>query len=617
MRILYAHVSTEGSARANNEDSVACWEPEVPEQWRSHGALVVIADGMGGQVRGEVASRMACDRMVAHFVAAPALADPEQLVRDGIAAANLAVYDDNLSRQREWGRMATTLTACLFRNDEVTVGHVGDCRVYLVQQNRIRQLTSDHSYAAVQQKLGLITAHEAADSEHRSVLTRSVGNDPFVRADVTTVKVRPGDIVVQCCDGLWSKVTDGEIMAVVTKRPADEACRELVRLAEKRFADDNLTVQVVHVVDIERRSNYRGPPAYWKERAATMDDELQPGHVLDGRYRITEAISHSGMAIIYKAEDLAPKHPEEATVALKVPLLRYESDPAFFSRFEREQKIGHAMDHPYILSLMDAPGQTKSRPYMVMEYLDGQTLGQLMRTVAPLPEADACQFAARICDALEYMHGHNIVHRDLKPDNVMVVADGSIRIMDFGIAKYEGQRRLTFGAFTPTMGTPDYMAPEQVRGKRGDQRTDIYSLGAILYEMLTDRVPFAGENPFVIMNNRVTGDPPSPRSINKAISPQVEEIVLHAMARDPDDRYPTAAAMRVDLEHPDRVEVTGRVHRLVEPHPLATRWRRYRVVAIGIGLPLLVAGGWWLSKNVDIHLKKPWSPPAVSTPSSR
>ena len=599
MRIRHAHLSTEGSARENNEDSVACWEPDAVQQWRSHGALVVIADGMGGQVRGEVASRMACDRMVAHFTAAPPLADPGQVVRDGIAAANLAVYDDNMNRQRDWGRMATTLTACLFRNDEVTVGHVGDCRVYLVQQGRIRQLTADHSYAAVQQKLGLISAHEAADSEHRSVLTRSVGNDPFVRADVTSAKVQVGDVVVQCCDGLWSKVTDGEILSVVTRLPPEEACRELVRLAEKRFADDNLTVQVVQVVDIERRSNYRGPPAYWKERAATMDDELQPGQVLDDRYRITEAISHSGMATIYKAEDLAPKHADQATVALKVPLLRYESDPGFFSRFEREQKIGHALDHPYVLSLLDGPGQEKSRPYMVMEYLDGQTLGQLMRTVAPLPESDACQFAARVCDALEYLHGHDVVHRDLKPDNIMICHDGSIRLMDFGIAKYEGQRRLTFGGFTPTMGTPDYMAPEQVRGKRGDRRTDLYSLGAILYEMLTDRAPFAGENPFVIMNSRVTGDPPSPRQFNKDISPQVEEIVLHAMARDPDDRYPDAAAMRADLEHPDRVVVTGRVDRLVEPHPIATRWRRYRLVALAVGVPIVTLAAWWLSKHVQ------------------
>ena len=131
------------------------------------------------------------------------------------------------------------------------------------------------------------------------------------------------------------------------------------------------------------------------------------------------------------------------------------------------------------------------------------------------------------------MHEHDVVHRDLKPENIMICNDGSIRIMDFGIAKYEGMRRLTFGGFTPAMGTPDYMAPEQVKGRRGDRRTDIYSLGAILYEMVTGSVPFEGANPFLIMNARLSGDPVAPRVRNPELSPQVEEIILHAMARIP------------------------------------------------------------------------------------
>jgi serine/threonine-protein kinase len=316
---------------------------------------------------------------------------------------------------------------------------------------------------------------------------------------------------------------------------------------------------------------------------------------LDDRYQIIETIARSGMASIYKATDVKTNN----SVALKVPFLRFESDPGFFSRFEREQKIGHALNHPYVLKLLDTSDQNKSRPYMVMEYLDGQTLGQLLRSMAPLPVSDALRLASRICEALQYLHENDVVHRDLKPDNVMICTDGSIRIMDFGIAKYDGQRRLTFGGFTPTMGTPDYMAPEQVRGKRGDKRTDIYSLGAMLYEMVTDKAPFSGANPFIIMNNRVTGDPPAPRQFNEAITPQVEEINLHAMARDPADRYPDAAAMRADLDHPDAVEVTGRASRLVEPNPIGTSWRKYRLIALAVGLPLLILAGFWLSKHVQ------------------
>jgi len=403
-----------------------------------------------------------------------------------------------------------------------------------------------------------------------------------VRVDISRVKLTPGDIIVQCCDGFWSKVTEGEMLTIASKLLPAEACAELIRLAERRFADDNLTVQIAQVTDIEHQVTMtRGPVGYWKESAPNMVNDLLDGQTLDDRYVINETISRSGMATIYKATDAKTDTP----VALKVPFLQYESDPGFFSRFQQEQKIGHALNHPYVLKLLDEINQKKSRPYMVMEYLEGQTLGQLLRSMAPLPVKDALQLTSRICEALQYMHQNNVVHRDLKPDNVMICSDGSIRIMDFGIAKYDGQRRLTFGGFTPTMGTPDYMAPEQVRGKRGDKRTDIYSLGAMLYEMLTDRAPFSGANPFIIMNSRVTGDPPAPRQFNEAITPQVEEIILHAMARDPADRYPDAAAMKADLDNPDAVEVTGRAARLVEPNPLNTSWRKYRVVALAVGIP--------------------------------
>jgi serine/threonine-protein kinase len=199
------------------------------------------------------------------------------------------------------------------------------------------------------------------------------------------------------------------------------------------------------------------------------------------------------------------------------------------------------------------------------------------------------------------MHEHNVVHRDLKPDNIMICSDGTIRIMDFGIAKYEGQRRLTFGGFTPTMGTPDYMAPEQVKGKRGDARTDIYSLGAILYEMMTGSAPFEGPNPFIIMNSRLSGDPVAPRKRNEKISPQVEEIILHAMARLPADRYQTAMEMKADLDNPQAVQVTGRADRLVTPSPVSGNIRRHRLVAVSIAIPVVIFAIAWIHWFFTTH----------------
>ena len=295
--------------------------------------------------------------------------------------------------------------------------------------------------------------------------------------------------------------------------------------------------------------------------------DLQPGQTLDDRFLITEIISRSGMATIYKATDLLARQ----EVAVKVPFLQFESDPRFFARFAREGKIGEKLDHPSILKFI--PVEHKSRPYLVMEYLRGETLRQLLKAAGPLPEREALRLAGLICDALAHMHARGFVHRDLKPQNIMLCSDGTIRIFDFGIAKAVSGRLLTFCGFTPAMGTPEFMAPEQVLGKRGDERTDLYSLGAILYEMVTGKIPFAsdGGDVFAAMNARVTGDPAAPRRLNRVLSEETEEIILHAMERDPKKRYPCAAAMKEELDHPDRVKLTGRCQRLQTP----SRWKRH------------------------------------------
>jgi serine/threonine-protein kinase len=266
--------------------------------------------------------------------------------------------------------------------------------------------------------------------------------------------------------------------------------------------------------------------------------------------------------------------------------MQFESDPGFFTRFQREEAIGKTLDHPYILRIL--PVEEKSRPYIVMEYLEGQTLRQVMRSMERLPVHDALKIASRICEALEYLHGRDVIHRDLKPENIMLCNDGSIRIMDFGIAKAAGLRRLTFTGFSASMGTPDYMAPEQVKGKRGDARTDIYSLGVMLYEMVTGAVPFEGTNPYAIMHARLVGDPVAPRKHNPALPPEVEEIILHALEQQPYDRYPSAAALRQELDAPEKVQLTGRHERLRPQVPWKSRWRALRYYLLALLVPLAV-----------------------------
>jgi serine/threonine protein phosphatase PrpC len=583
MELTYAQLSLAGPVRSNNEDYVAVWRPGDADDERQRGSVVLLADGVGGQGKGEVASKLAVETALQKFMAAKPGATANQVLWQMFVAGNLAVYDAGMADRAE-GRMATTLLAAVFRNNELTVGHVGDCRAYLVQLGRIRQLTSDHTYVGTQLTLGLISPQDARTSQFRNLLTRSVGKEPTIQVDYYSAEVHPSDHVVLCSDGLYWHVSEQEIFNAVTWLPPAEACRKLVELAEAHGTDDNLSVVVVRIDRVEQLLYYRGLPIYQETPELSMSHEVQVGQVLDERFHITDVISRSGMASIFKATDLLTRR----TVAVKVPFMQFESDPAFFSRFQREEEIGRALDHPNILHVV--PVEEKSRPYLVMEYLEGQTLRQLMQSLRPLPVADALRIASRLCEALTYMHQHKVVHRDLKPENIMLCHDGSLRVMDFGIAKAAGLRRLTFTGFTAAMGTPDYMAPEQVKGKRGDERTDIYSLGAMLYEMVTGQAPFEGATPYMVMNARLVGDPVAPRKINPEISPQVEEIILHAMALEPHDRYRSAAEMKADLDAPEKVQMTGRDQRLRPPAVWRTRWRTLRVVVLALLVPAIVFG---------------------------
>ena len=585
MELIYAELSSPGPARENNEDFVGFWEPQTLEEKRTRGAVAVLADGVGGMHHGEVASRLAVETAIKTFSQASGEPTPQQLIAQMFDAANLAVYDKGMEDHGKF-RMATTLAMAVFRNDEIKIGSVGDSRVYLVRKTTIKQLSMDHTYVGMQQKFGLISEQDAKTSENRSVLIRSVGYDPVVRVDVESTPVFKGDRVVLCSDGLYSHVADSEIADIVSRLSPAQACRQLVALAEQRGTEDNLSVQVIQINEVEKVAYYRGVQMFVEPPDPTTRYELRPGQTLDNRFLIVETIARSGMASIFKATDLTTRE----TVAVKVPFLEFESDSGFFSRFQREQEIGSRLNHPYILKFIAVDEETRSRPYIVTEFLRGYTLALLLNSVRPIPEKDALKLAISFCDALIYMHEQGIVHRDLKPQNIMICYDGTIRIMDFGIAKTAVGRRITFTGFTPSVGTPDYMAPEQVKGKRGDERTDIYSLGAILYEMVVGVAPFEceNENPFVVMNARLTGDPQAPRKRNPNITEQFEEVILHAMERDPKNRYSTAAAMKEDLINLGAVPLTGRCQRLQVSTPEKRAWRKMVGMALAIIIPLVI-----------------------------
>ena len=270
----------------------------------------------------------------------------------------------------------------------------------------------------------------------------------------------------------------------------------------------------------------------------SMDRYL--GKILDNRYEILDIIGKGGMAIVYKAFD----HRLGRNVAVKVLKDDYALDEEFRRRFQNESQAVAMLSHPNIVSVYDM-GRSGETEYIVMELVEGINLKQYMTSKGVLTWKEALHFASQICKALSHAHSKGIVHRDIKPHNIMVEKNGSVKVADFGIARLQDSQNT---ATQETLGSVHYISPEQAKGEPVDSRSDIYSLGIILYEMLTGKLPFTGENAVGVAVMHINGMFQAPRDVNPDIPAGLEQIILKAMATDPNDRYQTADDMLSDLE---------------------------------------------------------------------
>lgn len=262
--------------------------------------------------------------------------------------------------------------------------------------------------------------------------------------------------------------------------------------------------------------------------------------ILANRYRLIEQIGMGGMAIVYRAVDLRTGH----NVAVKVLRPEYNEDREFISRFQREAEAASKMTHHNIVNLLDV-GMDGENRYLVMEYVQGKTLKAVIQERGKLSAPLACQIAIRILSALEHAHRNGIVHRDIKPQNILVHEDGHIKVADFGIARIADSATLTHG--DNVMGSVHYFSPEQARGEGATAASDIYSTGIVLYEMLTGRVPYDGDNPVAVAMQHLHAAPAPIQSISPDVPPSVVRVCMRAMEKNPAARYQTAREMAADL----------------------------------------------------------------------
>ncbi|MER5834009.1 Stk1 family PASTA domain-containing Ser/Thr kinase [Streptomyces sp. NPDC002130] len=268
---------------------------------------------------------------------------------------------------------------------------------------------------------------------------------------------------------------------------------------------------------------------------------------LGGRYELGQVLGRGGMAEVYLAHDTRLGR----TVAVKTLRADLARDPSFQARFRREAQSAASLNHPAIVAVYDTGEDyidNVSIPYIVMEYVDGSTLRELLHSGRKLLPERAMEMTIGILQALEYSHRAGIVHRDIKPANVMLTRNGQVKVMDFGIARAMGDSGMTMTQTSAVIGTAQYLSPEQAKGEQVDARSDLYSTGCLLYELLTVRPPFVGDSPVAVAYQHVREEPQSPSVFDPEITPEMDAIVLKALVKDPDYRYQSADEMRADIE---------------------------------------------------------------------
>lgn len=276
---------------------------------------------------------------------------------------------------------------------------------------------------------------------------------------------------------------------------------------------------------------------------------LEIGTVFQDRYKILASLGQGGFGATFLAEDLQG----EGKVVMKVPHVTQLGDPAVYERFRREVAIGKILNHsdvPVAVAISE-----ENPPYLVMKYAEGESLAKVLNEKGRFAVDQAVKLVANLLDALHYCHERGVYHRDIKPENLVLAPDGHLKILDFGIALMEGAPRVTWRGFSGLMGTPEYMAPEQIKGERGGARSDIYAVGCLLYHLLSGSPPFtSGDNPLTVMYLHMTKDP-TPLTSVKGMHPGIWAAIRRALRRRKEERYESAELMANDLRFPEKADL--------------------------------------------------------------
>lgn len=527
-----------------------------PENQDFHGALlatgealalkgiaVAVADGISSSQTSRRAAEIAVAALMTDYYSTPDAWTVRTAAEKVIQAANGWLHGRNRGLEDIDRGMVCTLSALILKGREAHVFHVGDSRISRLEGESFERLTADHR----------------AGRPPETRLARAMGAAPLVEIDRRRVDVSVGDLFVLTTDGVHEHVTARDVARAVAETPdLDAACARLVQLAHACGSPDNLTIQLVRIEALPDVGAGFAP----EETRLPVPRPMQPGEMLDG-FRILRELHASARSHVYLAVSSAG-----AQAALKIPSTEHAADPDYLRRFVLEEWIARRVSSGHVLKAAAVPGP-RSALYVAMEFAPGITLRQWM-TDHPRPGLPEVRvIAAQIIRGLRALHRREMIHQDLRPENVMIDAEGTVRIIDLGSAAVAGVEEAAPGTLGEMPGAFQYTAPEYLSGEPASWRSDQYALGVILYEMLTGRLPYGAQ----VARIRSRADQARlryapARDEDNAVPDWIDAALRRALHPDPLRRYDALSEFEADLTRPGAAHAAARPRPLIERHPL-------------------------------------------------
>jgi serine/threonine protein kinase len=553
---------SEAGIKESNDDSCGIRIPEGP-LLTAKGVAAVIADGMSGSEAGREAADSCVKGFLNDYFSTPDSWTVETSGEKILGALNRWLYSQGHQQYGTPKGLVTTLSVMVIKSTTAYLFHVGDTRIYRLRDYELEQMTNDH---------------RTTISADKSYLSRAMGIDVHLDIDFRSFGVEKGDAYLLTTDGIHDFVDDTTLKRLVIenlKNPED-GVKTIIRKASLNNSNDNLSAQLLYIANLPEGDEHE---FFRKLTQLPFPPALEPGMVLDG-YRILRELHASSRTQVYLALDTET----DTRVVLKTPSVNYEDDPEYIDQFLHEEWAGKRLNSAHVLTVLKPHGRRQCL-YYVTEYVKGKTLRQWMHD-HPQPSLDEVRnIVEQVAQGLRAMHRQEMIHQDLKPENIMIDEHGVVKIIDFGSTKIAGIAEIT----TPLdrdniLGTRNYTAPEYLRGHVGSNRSDIYSLGVIAYEMLSGKLPYPRE---LTQRNMNKVRYVSIRDHNKAIPTWVDGALTKAVAINPERRYSLLSELVHDLSHPN--PEFSREHRppLIERNPVGF-WRTLAIFFMATTIVALV-----------------------------